>query len=349
MHKVDADRLNDFLGAMCAGRDAYALTIPPASPPDAAQPQYHLVRIDNWESDKHTGGAYRPVEPLKTLVFPPVESVESVPSSAEGGAKERVVIGVKNCDLSALKIHDYVFLKTEPVDPFYAEARERTILVSFDCTDAREVCFCTAVNEQPHPKEGFDINVAPTDLGCVVEAGSERGKTLLKDLDRYLEPADEAIVRERDRIREEMVQRVSKLAAGKGLAAGMDFQKAIVKTAESELWGDFAEDCVECGACNFACCTCHCFLLADSMSKENVPRRKKKWDSCLYRNFARVAGGANPRGHRAERLQNRFDKKFNFFPEVIGSYGCDGCGRCIEACTGKIDIREVLKKAVDEL
>ena len=27
---------------------------------------------------------------------------------------------------------------------------------------------------------------------------------------------------------------------------------------------------------------------------------------------------------------------------------CDGCGRCAEACTGKIAIRDVLKRAVDE-
>ena len=57
--------------------------------------------------------------------------------------------------------------------------------------------------------------------------------------------------------------------------------------------------------------------------------------------FARVAGGANPRAHRAARLRNRFEKKFSYFPEVLGCYACDGCGRCTEACTGNIDIRKV--------
>ena len=63
--------------------------------------------------------------------------------------------------------------------------------------------------------------------------------------------------------------------------------------------------------------------------------------------MTRVAGGANPRRYLYERLRNRFDKKFEFFPNVLGVTGCTGCGRCIEACPGKIDIREVLKKAVD--
>ena len=35
-------------------------------------------------------------------------------------------------------------------------------------------------------------------------------------------------------------------------------------------------------------------------------------------------------------------------PEVFGFYACDGCGRCTEACIGKIDIRDVLKRAVDD-
>ena len=61
-----------------------------------------------------------------------------------------------------------------------------------------------------------------------------------------------------------------------------------------------------------------------------------------------MAGGANPRARRSERLRNRFDKKFNFAPEVFGFYACDGCGRCTEACIGKIDIRDVLKRAVGD-
>ena len=355
MYKLDQNKLSDFLQALCGNRTVYALV--------KMEDQYHLVRADEWHAGKHTLGSFRPVEPLKSLVFRPREFLGHIATpfdAAQGrhsepsSLQERIVIGVKNCDLAALKIHDHVFLKTEPVDPFYAEAREKTIIVSCDCTDAREVCFCPAVGEQPYAREGFDINISPVSSGFVVESGSERGEKLLKDVEQHLEPADEAIVKDRDKKRAEMTQRVCDLAAKKGLQCGTDFQKAIQKTSESELWEDFAEDCVECGACNFICCTCHCFLLSDGdshaasrgTSKDKVPARVKQWDSCLYMNFARVAGGANPRKHRAERLYNRFDKKFNFFREILGKYACNGCGRCIEACAGKIDIREVLSKAV---
>ena len=91
------------------------------------------------------------------------------------------------------------------------------------------------------------------------------------------------------------------------------------------------------------CPACHCFILMDQKT-ENGFEKLRMWDSCLLASFAKVAGGANPRKLLAQRMRNRFDKKFNFFPDVIGKFGCTGCGRCIEACPGKIDIREVLSK-----
>ena len=77
--------------------------------------------------------------------------------------------------------------------------------------------------------------------------------------------------------------------------------------------------------------------------------RLRIWDSCMIKDFARVAGGANPREKLWMRLRNRFEKKFDFFPKVAGEYACTGCGRCIQACPAKIDIRKVLKKLVDNV
>ena len=83
----------------------------------------------------------------------------------------------------------------------------------------------------------------------------------------------------------------------------------------------------------------------DGNFADGCPARTKLWDACLFQNFATVAGGHNPRGERAERLRNRFEKKFAFFLDRIGHYACDGCGRCTEVCTAGIDIRDVLSSA----
>lgn len=341
MFELEQGELGSVLAAICKDKVVVAFA--------RQDLQYHLVRADEWDPEQHTLGSYRPVEPLKAILFPPRERVGDLRgTSAPRSVEERIAVGVKNCDLSALRVHDHVFLKTDPPDPYYAEARRKTIIVSCDCTDAREACFCPVVNEQPYAKAGFDINLSPAGEKFVVEAGSERGEALLGQAGQFLKPAGEETIARRDAGREAMTRRVCEQAEARGLTCGLDLRAAIEAAADSDMWDDFARDCVECGACNFVCCTCHCFLLADGKSGKSGEARVKKWDSCLYRNFARVAGGANPRKHRAERLYNRFEKKFSFFPEILGTYACDGCGRCAEACTGEIDIREVLKRAVNE-
>jgi sulfhydrogenase subunit beta (sulfur reductase) len=333
------DALMEFISSGCK---VYAL--------HRTDDTYHLDTSLQWEGNKHTLGFYRPVEPLKSVMFPPRQSAGALLQQTKPDpCKGAVAIGVKNCDLAALKIHDHVFLDTEPIDPYYNEIRQNTLLISCDCTKPCEVCFCTAVGDQPYPKSGFDINISPLPNDkFVIESGSERGKKLLDSCSDLLEDAGQELIKARDTARQTVYKTVADQAGAKGLNGDKNYQKAIIGTAESDLWERFAEDCVECGACNFVCCTCHCFLLADGRSATGTPARIKQWDSCLFRNFARVAGGANPRKYRAERLYNRFDKKFNFFKKALNLYACDGCGRCIEACTGKIDIRDVLRKALDE-
>jgi len=333
--------LDEILRFLANGREVYAMEC-------LENGTYRLTQAETWQPGQHTLGDFRPTEPLKALFFPAREFIGrwNDPSGREP-MPERIVFGVKNCDLSSLAIFDHVFLHGVCEDPYYAQAREKTILVSTDCNGQLEVCFCPAVGEQPYATEGFDINIATTPEGHVIESGTQRGAQLLESAGPLLEPASpkllEALEKQRTRRYEELVEQGS----SHGLAPGMDFRAAVENSFDSELWSDFAEDCVECGACNFICCTCHCFLLADGVDSDGVPARTKLWDACLYSAFAATAGGGNPRPLRADRLRNRFDKKFSFFPQVLDRYACGGCGRCTQACIANIDIRDVLRRAVD--
>jgi hypothetical protein len=352
---AEACTIDQFLAALSRGREIYTLEAVGAghfSLPIMRQGsthQYHLVRADHWDADKHTLGAFRQIEPLKSILFQPREYFGPTLGNDEPESEmsERIVIGVKNCDLAGLRIQDHVFNGLPPGDPRYIEAREKTILVSCDCTDCLDVCFCPVVGEQPYAEKGYDINIAPLSNQYLIDAGSERGEKLLERVSDYLAPAEESLFEEREQCRAAMSQRLIEQSAQHGLRPGMDLAAAVRGAKDSSMWGDFAQDCVECGACNFACCTCHCFQIADGTS-DGDPARGKQWDGCLLMNFARVAGGANPRAGRAKRLRNRFEKKFDYFPAVLDCYACDGCGRCTEVCTGNIDIRAVLKRAVDE-
>ena len=50
---------------------------------------------------------------------------------------------------------------------------------------------------------------------------------------------------------------------------------------------------------------------------------------------------AAERARRAERLHGRLEKKFEFMKVNADRWGC---GRCIEACAGGIDVRQTLKE-----
>lgn len=334
--------IHQFLERLCANREVIALE-------HGEGGNYHLTRSDAWDRNRHVVGAYRSVEPLKSLLFQPREyfGSTSAPESSPS-IPERIVVGVKNCDLAGLRIQDHVFLDMEPTDPRYLEAREKTILVSCDCSDCLDVCFCPVVHEKPYAEKGFDINLSPVGSTYLITTDTNRGSRLVEANRDLLTEAEEELVVERDRTRQALYERLVEQSADFGLSPETDLVQAVKGAANTRMWRDIAVDCVECGACSFTCCTCHCFLLADGSGAESVPVRGKQWDSCLLMNFARVAGNHNPRAGRALRLRNRFLKKFSYFPDVLDCYACDGCGRCTEVCTGNIDIRKVLKRAVDE-
>jgi ferredoxin len=199
---------------------------------------------------------------------------------------------------------------------------------------------------RPYPERDFDINLSALKDSYLVEVATDKGRRIVNEFRTFFINSDRSNLNIRDERRKRIASQIEEFIAKRGTPDAKQLAGAVRKNRASEIWKDFSSTCVECGACNLVCPTCHCFLLFDEKSSEDRPRRYKIWDSCLYKTFARVAGGANPRKRLEERLRNRFEKKFEFFPAVLNAFACTGCGRCVEACPGDIDIREVLKGLV---
>lgn len=299
--------------------------------------------FDPKKEDTIELGGVRQSQPLKSFINPVREKV------AGGSFMDKrplVVAGVKACDLSSLFLQDFVFQGGDVEDPFYVENRKNTTIIASDCTYAKETCFCAAMEGTPYPVKFFDLALSAIDNYFLVEVGSQEGQKIVDDFKTFFKNPSSHAADIRQMNRDRVSAQVQGFIDNRGTPNTAQVKGVVKKNYNlTEFWQNMASTCVECGACNLACPTCHCFLLFDEKNQSGA-KRFKGWDACLYGTFARVAGNHNPRRHLYERLRNRFDKKFEFFPEVLSYFACTGCGRCIEACPGDIDIREVLKGLV---
>lgn len=294
--------------------------------------------IQPVSSDRMSSIVYdeaRAAQPMKSFLLPAIEEVVGKAFSYE---KPWLFLGVKACGLSALPIIDQAF-GGDFADPAYQKRREEGVIVSSDCTQPWETCFCTLVGGNPYPSKGFDLNLSKVWDGFVIEVGSLRGKELLEGHDEALKEVVKEESDALDKMRKETVAKVDK--QNKDFRLPRPPKELLSDAWESEVWKEHSDTCVECGACNHACPTCHCYFLDDVTRSDFV--KVRGWDSCQYSGYAVTAGGGTPRPRIYERFRNRYYCKFKYLDDNYGQYGCTGCGRCIEGCQGKIDMRAAMR------
>ncbi|MBN1490842.1 MAG: 4Fe-4S dicluster domain-containing protein [Phycisphaerae bacterium] len=288
----------------------------------------------------------------KPFCFPPKEVVGHYadhPASAATAtaAPATTIVGVRACELQAIAYLDRVFGQPPVSDPFYREHRAAQTIISVDCVEPHETCFCTLVDGRPYATEGFDLNLTPIDGGFVVEAGTDAGRLLVEQAGDAVTPASPEMLAERDRLRRAAVEKLS--VTNEPYQPARPPSEALAAAEDAAVWDRFAQDCVECGACTQICPTCHCFYLFDRGAREDGAfDRLRAWDSCMWSGYSRMAGAPtmkpNPRAQFRSRFANRFLHKYLWSPQQWDKLGCVGCGRCTEACAGRIDIRRVIRE-----
>jgi len=290
---------------------------------------------------------------VKSFLFPVKERVAVYPSTTyhwqprQESDEPIVVAGLRACDVAAIRVLDSVFVQDDYVDPFYSLRREALRMVTVDCVAPAESCFCNLLGSKPYATDGFDVNLSPIAGGYVAEAGSGKGREMLVAVPDLFGEATPEQVAERDAARAASERRLAEQNAQWAVASGVE--KVVAAAIEDDCWLELAASCVECGSCSNVCPTCHCFQLYDQPSDDPAGpnERVKVWDSCVLASYARMAGvggmKATPRPELRQRFANRVLHKFAWFPQNMGFLGCVGCGRCIDACIGGGDLRQLLK------
>jgi ferredoxin len=289
---------------------------------------YEVVNPSNINSISYNKA--KPATSLKTFFLPVKENVTTDPSVK----KHRIIIGVPNCDIQGLKILDEIYLDKDFNDLFYRERRENTILISIDCFEKQPHCHCTSYGIKPWASEDADLSAILIEDLIILRVISQRGENFIKQFSLVKPLKDEKVISLIEKAHdttESLLQESNKWlpdykATGK-----------IVKEAGREIWKKYSATCVSCGACATICPTCTCFLLIDKPGFEKI----KQLDACQYPGFQRVAGGEDSLFELSGRFRNRYMCKYAWKPEKFDSIACTGCGRCIEACIGKINKNEL--------
>lgn len=301
---------------------------------DDKQPAFHFQRLDKNKNPELN--YYRSIDPLKILFYLFREKVYPITQKFP----QRIIVGVKACDLKALHLLDKAMLQSGFVDPAYKQWRDNTLIISSDCDYLHETCSCNLVDGHPFPESGFDLNLSVIDGNYYIEIGSERCQEFVELMKKEITVANstasdlEIVKSNRQKVFRQITEKNQQL---NHTGDYLGFRKV-----ENKNWEDASKECIGCGACTNICPTCYCLILNDE-SSENEFVKVRSYDSCQWNGYARVAGGGTPRPKMTERFRNRYLCKFDYMKKNFGEIGCTGCGRCTEACAAKIDFREVVR------
>jgi sulfhydrogenase subunit beta (sulfur reductase) len=272
----------------------------------------------------------KPATPLKSFFLPVKENV----TSDRVVEKPTIIMGIPNCDIEGLFLLDEIYLDTEYMDMFYRSRRENTLLISTDCIGIQEHCHCMSYDIKPYSEKHADLSLINLNGTIILRILSGKGEDFVGKIpavQSFDEQSTLYAIEKEQHATEKLLE-----ASNRNLP---DYKKTgdLVRHSKTDIWEKYSSTCVSCGACTTICPTCTCFLLIDKPGFKKV----KQMDACQYPGFERVAGGEDALFELHNRFKNRYMCKYIWKPEKFSSIACTGCGRCIDACIGKINKNEI--------
>lgn len=262
----------------------------------------------------------------------------------KGNIPRYALLGVRSCDVHAIRILYKVFNTGEFSDPIYNERHNNAFIIAVNCTRPGGTCFCTSMNTGPEAKSGFDIVLTEVLQNgqhfFTARAGTKKGVRVLGRIP-HREASDE----------EQKLTRRILLDASKQMGRTINTAnlKAIFyEKFDHPRWEKVAGRCLTCGNCTMVCPTCFCHTIEDANTLNGeYAEHWRKWDSCFTRDFSYMHGGSI-RSSEKSRYRQWLTHKLATWVDQFGIFGCVGCGRCITWCPVGIDITEEAKAIQEE-
>jgi len=307
---------------------------------------YRLRRRD----DRALFGFAAGPQSAKGFLFPPVSRVAAVSrepgkgfqvaDSPHDGEPRHAFIGLRGCDMAAVRVQDRVFAGGPFVDRGYAARRERAFIVAVDCGEPSAACFCASMGTGPRAGDGADL--AMTELleagalghRFLVRVETEAGAEVLSSVAHR--PATDDDTGAAGAVVAQAAERMGRHLPTEGL------KELLYRNYEHPRWAEVATRCLACTNCTMVCPTCFCSRVEDVTDLAgDRAERVRTWDSCFTTDFSYIHGGSVRRTGVA-RYRQWMTHKLATWIDQFGTSGCVGCGRCITWCPVGIDITEAV-------
>ena len=224
---------------------------------------YRLRQRSDTAAFAHSAGP----QSWKQYLHPPREKVWSAHRTEDGfefdAADEHpdrlAFVGVRPCDLRAIQIQDQVLGRGQAADSRYAARRAGVFIITVNCTEPGETCFCTSMGTGPQAGPGYDLSL--TELAdqdghrFLIDVGSPAGRDMLAGVPATA--ADDAVT---GRGRSAVAAAAGMM--GRSMPAG-GLRELMAGSENAARWDDVASRCLSCGNCTMACPTCFCSTVED--------------------------------------------------------------------------------------
>ena len=245
-------------------------------------------------------------------------------------------VGVRPCELAAIRVQDRVFLGGPFVDPAYRSRREPAFVLAVNCGSPAGTCFCVSLGTGPKTGAGLRPRADRAHRRRPPRAswsrsGSERGARGARAASTTAAPS-RATSRRRSRSR----RRPRRAWAARSTPrASRSCSTGATRTRTGTRWRSAASPARN---CTMVCPTCFCATVEDVTDLAGAgTERRRIWDSCFTQDFSYVHGGS-VRTSGGARYRQWITHKLATWHDQFGVSGCVGCGRCITWCPVGIDI-----------
>lgn len=310
---------------------------------DEQEPQHYRLKKD--DHSLYFNYAVGP-QSWKKYLFPPQLKMFSTKRdgetfdiiSTEHEFRPLAFLGVRPCELAALHIQDKVFIEDSHKDSYYLDQREKSIIITINCTRSTSTCFCASMDTGPKATSSYDISLTEVENDgahyFLIDSKSEKGENILKSFASKisLNDASQDEISIADKL-------ISNNAKSQKRSINKDNMKGLLQAnATSTQWNEIATRCLSCANCTLVCPTCFCSTVEDVTDLTgDHSERWRKWESCFTYEFSTVHGKPVRPGI-SSKYRQWMTHKLDTWYDQFGVSGCVGCGRCITWCPTGIDI-----------